>query len=147
MLRLIPAFHPVNVFAMPNNWHHIVIRGSAALFLWLTPALAQGVEHHLERHAGLGETVKLRGHVNYRPCGNVIATAIVVNVAPTHGALAVRDEIVRSIDPDLGNGDKCKGNSGQGKVVYYTRTSLGEDRFRYTSSSMNGDVRIDVTVN
>jgi hypothetical protein len=130
---------------MPMRCTSWVAIGVVAILVCLRPALGQ--EHHLERRAQIGETVRLRGHVNYRPCGYVIATAIVVNAAPSHGTLAVRDEIVQSADPDLGTGDKCQGYSGQGKVVYYTRTSPGEDRFAYTSSSLNGEVHIDVTVN
>jgi hypothetical protein len=130
---------------IPRRRTSRLVIGVVATLVWLTPALSQ--EHHLERRAQIGETVRLRGHVNYHPCGYVIATAIVVNVAPGHGTLSVRDEIVQSTDPDLGKADKCQGYSGQGKVVYYTRTSSGEDRFAYTSSSLNGEVHIDVTVN
>ena len=119
--------------------------GVVAALLSLTPAFGQ--EHHLERHAAIGETVRVRGHVNYHGCGSAIATAIVVNVEPVHGTLSVRDEIVPTIDPDLGKGDRCKGSSGEGKVVYYTRTSPGDDRFAYRSSSLNGEVRVAVTVN
>jgi len=66
--------------------------------------------------------------------------------APSHGTLAIRDEIVKSVDPELGHGDKCRGSSGLGRVVYYTRTSPGSDKFKYDSSSANGVVHVDVTV-
>jgi hypothetical protein len=120
--------------------------------LWLlsvtatTLAWAQGLERQIQCHAAVGETVRVRGHVNYHPCGDVVPTTITVVQAPTHGTLAVRDEIVRSTDPDLGKGDKCWGYNGQGRVVYYTRTSLGSDSFKYTSSSVNGAEQFDVTV-
>jgi hypothetical protein len=106
----------------------------------------QIAEHQLERHAALGETVRLRGHVNYHPCGSVIPTTIIVVQPPSHGTLSVRDEVVTSFDPELGTRDRCKGYSGQGRVVYYTRTTLGTDKFQYTSSSSNGEVRVSVTV-
>ena len=114
-----------------------------AIFAW-----SQQAERRIQRHAAPGETVRLDGHVNYRTCGYVIPTAIIVNVAPTYGTLSVRDEMVTSINPELGRSvDRCKGYSGQGKVVYYTRTSPGVDVFQYTSSSANGDVHVDATVN
>lgn len=103
-------------------------------------------EYQVERHAGVGQTVRLAGHVNYHFCESVIPTTIHVVTAPSHGTLAVRDEIVTSKHPELGRGDRCKHSSGQGKVVYYTRTSSGPDYFRYDSKSDNGVVHIDVTV-
>jgi hypothetical protein len=110
------------------------------------PAQQVEVERQLQRHAAVGETVRLDGHVNYHPCGSVIPTTITVTKAPTHGTLSVRDEIVRSGHPELGPRERCAGYSGQGKVVYYTRTSLGSDSFIYESSSANGVVRIDAIV-
>ena len=109
--------------------------------------LAQSeAERRIERHADVGQTVRLRGHVNYHLCGTVIPTTIIVIQAPSHGTLAIRDEILKSGSPELGHGDKCQGYSGNGRVVYYTRTSLGPDKFRYNSSSDNGVVHVDVTV-
>ena len=104
-------------------------------------------EHRIERHADVGQTVRLGGHVNYRTCGAVIPTSITVVRAPSHGTIAIRDEIVTSGHPELGSGDRCKDYSGFGRVVYYTRTSLGVDKFRYDSSSANGVVHVDMTVN
>jgi hypothetical protein len=106
----------------------------------------QIAERQLERHVAVGESVRLRGHVNYHPCGSVIPTDIIVVQPPSHGTLSVRDEVVTSTDPELGTRDRCKGYSGQGKVVYYTRTGSGTDKFRYSSSSSNGEVRVSVTV-
>jgi hypothetical protein len=106
----------------------------------------QIAERQLERHAAVGETVRLRGHVNYHPCGSVIPTTIIFVQPPSHGTLSVRDEIVTSFDPELGTRDRCKGYSGQGKVIYYTRTTSGTDKFRYTSSSSNGEVRVSVSI-
>jgi len=109
-------------------------------------------ERQIQRHAAMGQTVKLGGHVNYdrrRPygrCDIVIPTTIMVVQAPSHGTLAIRDEMVKSADPELGRGDKCRGSSGVGRVVYYTRTSPGSDAFKYDSSSANGVVHVDVTV-
>jgi hypothetical protein len=106
----------------------------------------QIAERQLERHAAIGETVRLRGHANYHPCGSVIPTDIIVVQPPSHGTLSVREEIVTSFDPELGTRDRCKGFSGQGKAVYYTRTTSGTDKFKYTSSSANGEVRVSVTI-
>jgi hypothetical protein len=52
-------------------------------------ALADGpvVDRQVARHAAVGETIKLGGHVNYHPCGSVIPTTIVVFVPPSHGTL------------------------------------------------------------
>jgi hypothetical protein len=55
----------------------------------------------------------------------------------------MRDEIVKQNSPDFGS---CKGHSGMGQVVYYTRTSPGVDHFKYTSSSSAGAVDHDVTI-
>jgi hypothetical protein len=76
----------------------------------------------------------------------VIPTAIIINAPPIHGTLAIHDEIIKSSDPVLGIGDKCAGYSGQGKAIYYTRTSAGLDTLQYTSSSANGQVQMNVTV-
>jgi hypothetical protein len=112
-----------------------------------TSALAQErAERHIQRHAAIGQTVKLSGHVNYYPCGTAIPTTIRVVQAPIHGTLAIRAEIVKSTDPVLGRGGKCRGDSGPGRVVYYTRTSPGSDKFKYDSSSANGVVHVEVTV-
>ena len=100
----------------------------------------------IHTHAAVGQTVRLSGHVNYRPCGTVIPTTIIVVRAPTHGTLTVRDEMVTSAAPELGHDDKCRGHSGQGKAVYYARTSSGADVFKYESSSANGVVHFAVTV-
>jgi len=110
-------------------------------------------ERQIQRHAAMGQTVKLGGHVNYDRrrgygrCDIVIPTTITVVQAPSHGTLAIRDEIVKSAEPELGRGDKCRGSSGLGRVVYYTRRSPGSDTFKYDSSSANGVVHVDVTVN
>jgi hypothetical protein len=109
-------------------------------------ALARDAEHHYQLHVTIGNTVRIRGHVNYsHHCAEVIATTISVGQTPIHGSLSTRDEAVLSTDPELGTGDKCKGHSGQGKVVYYTRTSPGVDKFDYSSVSANGMVRVSVT--
>jgi hypothetical protein len=104
-------------------------------------------QRDLHRHAEIGQTVRLRGHVNYRGrCTNAIPTTIAVLHPPQHGTLSVRDEIVTSTDPALGNLDKCRGSSVSGKVVYYTRVDRGVDRFEYQSSSENGVVHVSATV-
>jgi hypothetical protein len=126
------------------------LAGAVALSLSVVAAASAQSQHeaerHIRRHAEVGETVRLRGHVNYHLCDTVIPTTIVVVNAPSHGTLAVHDEIVKSTNPELGRGDKCQGNSGMGRVVYYTRTTPGTDVFRYDSTSDNGVVHIDVTV-
>ena len=103
-------------------------------------------ERQVQRHAAVGETVRLRGHVNYSRCDAVIPTTITVTQAPRHGTLTIRDEAVTSGDPELGRGTKCKGSSGEGRVVYYTRTRPGTDNFGYDSSSRNGVVHVSVTI-
>jgi hypothetical protein len=115
--------------------------------LWVVGSghAANEAEHHFQRHAAVGQTIRIRGHVNYHICGLVINTTITVVRNPAHGTLTTKDEIVKSVDPELGN-RKCKGFSGEGKVVYYTRTSSGPDNFYYTSSSANGVVRMYMTI-
>ena len=105
------------------------------------------VEREIQSHAAVGARVRLGGHVNYdRACRIVIPTKITVIQVPQHGNVTVRDEVVKSAHPELGTGDKCKGQSGKGKVVYYTRTTTGSDRLIYDSSSDNGVVQVTVTV-
>jgi hypothetical protein len=123
-----------------------LVAAAVALLSSALGAEHQIAERQLERHAAVGETVRLRGHVNYHPCGSVIPTTINVVQPPSRGTLSVRDEIVTTTDPELGTGDRCKGYSGQGKAVYYTRTTLGTDKFQYMSSSANGEVRVSVTI-
>jgi hypothetical protein len=107
-------------------------------------AFAHDTERRVERHAAVGETVRVRGHVNFgRGCGT-IPTNITVVQPPRHGTLAVRDETVQGGDPVFGAG--CRDLWGNGKAVYYTRTSLGTDTFDYDSSSEHGVVHIFVTV-
>jgi hypothetical protein len=101
----------------------------------------------VQSHASVGQTIRLRGHVNYsHNCTEVIPTTISVVQAPQHGALMIRDEVVRSTDPELGHGSKCAGASGTGKVVYYTRATPGADVFSYDSLSLNGVVHVHATV-
>jgi hypothetical protein len=90
-------------------------------------------ESRIERHAEVGQTVRLGGHVNYRRCGVVIPTTISVITVPGHGTLATRDEVVTSAHPNLGDFARCRNFSGLGRVVYYTRTSPGSDKFKYDS--------------
>jgi hypothetical protein len=124
--------------------HRIVL--VAVLAVALSPSvLAQEAQRRLERHAAIGQTVRLRGHVNYHPCDNVIPTTIIIDQPPQHGTLSVRDEIVELGVSEFGGGD-CVGHRGQGKAVYYTRTSAGSDQFRYTSSSANGEVHVTAIV-
>jgi len=123
------------------------LAGSIALACVISiAAVAWSAERQLHRVAAVGETIRLRGHVNFNPCGTTIATTITVVRTPIHGTLATHNETVKAGDPELGTGDRCRGDSGQGKVVYYTRTSPGADQFEYTSSSANGVVKVDVTV-
>jgi hypothetical protein len=125
--------------------HRIVLVAVLALAV-STFVLTQDARRRRERHAAIGQTVRLRGHVNYHPCGSVIPTTISIDQPPQHGTLAVRDEMITSGDPEFGGGDRCQGHSGQGKAVYYTRTSPGSDQLRYTSSSANGEVHVTAVV-
>jgi len=121
---------------------------AAILFSAMNPAFAQRMaEKHIQSHAAVGQTVRVRGHVNYdQHCSAVIPTTISIVQAPQHGTLDVRDENVRSTDPELGHGSKCAGVQGSGKGVYYTRTSQGADSFAYDSVSENGVVHLHVIV-
>jgi hypothetical protein len=123
---------------------------AAALFFGLANlAFAQQrmAEKRIQSHAGMGQRVRIWGHVNFdHNCSEVIPTSISVVQAPQHGTLDVRDEDVRLNDPDLGHGSKCADVRGAGKVVYYTRTSPGADPFAYDSLSGNGVVHLHVTV-
>jgi hypothetical protein len=114
-----------------------------------TSGLAQEreAERSVSTHAAVGQTIKIRGHVNYtHNCTEVIPTAISVVHPPQYGSLDMRDEVVRSGDPELGHGSKCALSSGLGKVVYYTRKAPGTDVFAYDSVSMNGVVHVHATV-
>ncbi|MGB7976773.1 MAG: hypothetical protein WCF81_21050 [Roseiarcus sp.] len=112
------------------------------------PTFAQRMaEKHIRSHAEMGQTVRIRGHVNYEHnCSEVIPTTISVIHVPQHGTLDVRNENVRATDPDLGYGSKCAGVGGGGKGVYYTRTGQGADSFAYDSISGNGVVHLHVIV-
>jgi hypothetical protein len=123
--------------------------GSLIAFLALTTGATgqHEAEHRISTHAAVGQTIRIRGHVNYGyNCGDVVPTAISIVHAPRFGALETHDEVVRSTDPELGHGSKCAGASGMGKVVYYTRKSPGIDVLDYDSVSTNGVVHIHVTV-
>ena len=92
-----------------------------------------------------GVCVNRIGTVNFsNHCGSMVETTITVTQSPAHGSTTVRDEIVKQGSPDFRG--ECKDHSGQGKVVYYTRTSPGVDHFKYTSSSSVGAVDHNVTV-
>lgn len=105
----------------------------------------QEAERQVQRDAAIGQTVRVRGHVNYsHNCSDVVPTAIAVIQAPQHGTLAIRDEIVRSTDAELGGG--CVGSSGMGKAVYYSRVNEGPDAFNYNSTSLNGVVHVHVAI-
>jgi hypothetical protein len=92
----------------------------------------------------MGRTVRIWGSVNFsNHCSSVIETTITVTQSPTLGSVSIRDENVKQNSPDFGS---CKGHTGMGKVVYYTRTSPGVDHFKYTSSSTAGAVDHDVTI-
>jgi hypothetical protein len=118
-----------------------------ALTTWAAAAGQNESEHRISTHAAIGQTIRIRGHVNYsHNCVDVIPTAISVVQAPRYGALETRDEPVRSTDPELGHGSKCAEVTGMGKVVYYTRNNPGIDVFHYDSVSGNGVVHILVTV-
>jgi len=126
---------------------------ACSLAVTASTSAQERAERQIQRHAEIGQTVRLGGHVNYHRahmdyggCDIVIPTTITVVQAPSHGTLAIRDEMVKSEQPVLGHGDKCRGASGLGKAVYYTRTSPGADKFKYDSSSDNGVVHVDVTV-
>jgi len=121
---------------------------AALCFSWTSLAFAQRMaEKHIQSHAGMGQTVRIRGHVNFdHDCSGAISTNISVLQAPQHGTLDMRDEDVRSTDPDLGHGSKCAGVRGTGKVVYYTRTGQGADAFTYDSVSGNGVVHVHAIV-
>jgi hypothetical protein len=121
----------------------IAMAGVLAVWLASTATVSaqqRVAEHHLHRLAPNGTTIRIRGHVNFHECGTFTPTTIVVQVAPQHGTLEIRDEQVKATDPDLGTGEKCREFVGMGKVVYYTRTSPGHDSFNYDSQSANGVV-------
>jgi hypothetical protein len=112
---------------------------------------ALGQEREAERRvstrAAVGQTIRIRGHVNYsHNCTEVIPTTVSVVRPPQHGSLDIRDESVRSTDPQLGHGSKCAGASGTGKAVYYTRKDAGTDIVDYDSVSTNGVVHVHATV-
>ncbi len=105
----------------------------------------QEAERQVQVDAAIGQTMRLRGHVNYsHGCSDVIPTDITVIQAPLYGTLTIKNEVVHAKDAELGRG--CVGSSGMGKVVYYTRAHEGTDSFSYDSASSNGVVHVYVTV-
>ena len=90
----------------------------------------QEAERQVQVDAAIGQTMRLRGHVNYsHGCSDVIPTDITVIQAPLYGTLTIKNEVVHAKDAELGRG--CVGSSGMGKVVYYTRAHEGTDSFSY----------------
>ena len=82
---------------------------------------SEEAERAEQRHAAIGQTVNLGGHVNCtHHCTEVIPTSISVVQGPQHGALEVRDEVVRSVHPELGHGSKCarRQRDGEGRLLY-----------------------------
>ena len=125
---------------------------SRSFFLMSSISVACGVgmtgsilARDLHVHAAVGKTVRVWGSVNFsNHCSSVVETTITVTQSPAHGSTSVRDEVVKQGSPDFRG--ECKNFSGQGKVVYYTRTRPGVDHFKYTSSSSIGAVDHNVTV-
>jgi hypothetical protein len=112
--------------------------------VWLGNA-GSSLGRDIHVRVAIGKTVRVWGSVNFSDhCESVLETTIAMTQSPAHGSTSVRDEIVKQSSPDYGG--ECKNQSGKGKVVYYTRTSHGIDHFRYTSSSSNGAVDHNVTV-
>jgi hypothetical protein len=100
-------------------------------------------EREIQAHASVGETIRLWGHLNFSGnCQTVAPTNVRVVRAPQHGTLSLGDEEVTLTNPELGANRECKGATGMGKVVYYTRTSEGVDVFAYDSVSLNGVIRV-----
>ena len=121
---------------------------SPAGYTTFVPASDQReAERDIQTHASVGETVRLWGHLNLSDnCQTIVPTNIKVVQAPQHGTLSLSDEIVTLTDPQLGFNRECKGASGMGTVVYYTRTSQGVDVIAYDSSSLNGILRVQATI-
>src|SRR5271166_4412336 len=105
----------------------------------------QEAERQVQRDAAVGQTVRLRGFVNFsNDCSGVTPTEIIVIQAPLYGTLTIKNEIVRPTDAVFGRG--CIGSSGMGKAVYYTRTHEGIDSFSYDAAWLNGVIHVYVTV-
>jgi hypothetical protein len=109
-----------------------------------TSALA--ADKQIQRHATLGQTIRLLGHVNYAKCGDVIKTSVAIVQPPAHGAVSIRDEVVKTTEAVLGKGGMCSGYKGLGKGVYYTRNSPGTDKLDYDSVSNNGVVHVHAVI-
>ena len=100
----------------------------------------QEAERQVQVDAAIGQTMRLRGHVNYsHGCSDVIPTDITVIQAPLYGTLTIKNEVVHAKDAELGRG--CVGSSGMGKVVYYTRAHEGTDRSATTWHRRTGSFR------
>jgi hypothetical protein len=117
---------------------------------YLAPEVADGhrkAEREIQAYALVGETIRLRGHLNYSHyCHKVIPTHLNVVQAPQHGTLSVRDEAVTLTNPELGHNRGCAGATGMGKAIYYTRASEGADVLDYDSVSSNGVVRVHAMI-
>ena len=116
--------------------------------LIMTPLVREGHAgpggSDLHRHAALGQTVKVFGHIMFGRSCTALDVSINVTQAPTHGTISTRKEDVKL--SDVGFGSKCVGNNFTGTVVYYTRTSPGVDHFEYTDWSSVGAMNHVVTV-
>lgn len=104
-------------------------------------------ERKIQAYASVGETIRLRGHLNYsHHCREVVPTHLTVVQTPHHGTLSVRDEAVTLTNPELVHSLECAAATGMGKAVYYTRTSDGVDVFGYNSVSSNGVVHVHAMI-
>src|SRR5208282_3715549 len=84
--------------------------------------------------AAVGQTVKVFAEIHHARHCALLETVITIDKKPTHGTVSVQDAMVRLTDPDFSS--ECLNQAGQGKAVYYTRTSPGIDHFKYSSSAV-----------
>ena len=84
-----------------------------------------------------GQKVQVHGHVRFgMNCGEMTIPKMTMLINPGHGQIETLEEDVKLTVPNYGSG-KCVGQTGRGSVVYYTRTSVGPDRFEYRMSGAN----------
>jgi hypothetical protein len=95
--------------------------------------------------AAVGETVKVLSEIHHARDCTLLETVITIDEKPIHGTVSVRDAMVKLTHPDWSL--ECLNHPGQGKAVYYTRTSPGIDHFKYSSSAVGNQTALrNVTV-
>jgi hypothetical protein len=99
--------------------------------VWL-PMGSEARDLHIT--AAVDQQVRVFGHVRFgRNCSPGAIPEMTIVEPPKLGTLSTMVETVTLTAPDFGT--FSRGNSGPGKVVYYTARTAGHDSFHYRVSS------------